>query len=95
MLPILMRSCAFIAKPSASSPTMQPPSNNWGVARRDKGDLEGALQDYGEAIRLKPDDAAAFYNRGNARRDKGELEAALQDYGEAICLKPDLADPTR
>ena len=29
--------------------------NNRGNARRDKGDLEGAMQDYSEAIRLKPD----------------------------------------
>jgi tetratricopeptide (TPR) repeat protein len=28
---------------------------NRGIARRDKGDVEGALQDYNEAIRLKPD----------------------------------------
>jgi hypothetical protein len=26
--------------------------NNRGVARRDKGDLDGALQDHNEAIRL-------------------------------------------
>jgi tetratricopeptide (TPR) repeat protein len=63
--------------------------NNRGLARRDKGDLDGALQDYTEAIRLKPDFALAFYNRGLARRDKGDLDGALQDYTEAIRLKPD------
>jgi tetratricopeptide (TPR) repeat protein len=30
----------------------------------DKGDLDGALRDFNEAIRLKPDFAEAFYNRG-------------------------------
>ena len=48
--------------------------------------MEGALQDYNEAIRLKPDYALAFYNRGIARRDKGDVEGALQDYNEAIRL---------
>ena len=38
-----------------------------------EGDLEGALQDYNEAIRLKPDYASAFNDRGNARRAKGDL----------------------
>jgi len=65
--------------------------NNRGVARRDKGDLDGALQDFTEAIRLKPDYADAFNNRGVARRDKGDLVGALQDYTEAIRLKPDSA----
>ena len=44
------------------------------------------MQDYNEAIRLKPDYAVAFNNRGNARRAKGDIEGALQDYDEAIRL---------
>jgi len=48
--------------------------------------VEGALQDFSEAIRLKPDDAEAFYNRGVGRRAKGDVEGALQDYNEAIRL---------
>jgi tetratricopeptide (TPR) repeat protein len=60
-------------------------------ARRAKGDLEGELQDYNEAIRLKPDYVLAFNNRGIARRAKGDIEGALQDYSEAIRLKPDYA----
>jgi tetratricopeptide (TPR) repeat protein len=48
--------------------------------------VEGALQDFNEAIRLRPDFAGAFYNRGNARAVKGDVEGALQDYNEAIRL---------
>jgi lipoprotein NlpI len=50
------------------------------------------LQDYDEAIRLKPDYADPFNNRGIARRAKGDLEGALQDFNEAIRLKPDYAN---
>jgi len=52
-------------------------------------DIDEKLRFYSEAIRLKPDDALAFYNRGIARRAQGDLERALQDYTEALRLKPD------
>jgi tetratricopeptide (TPR) repeat protein len=67
------------------------PYNNRGVARRKKGDLNGAIKDSAEAIRLKPDFALAYYNRGVARSDKGDLDGAIKDYAEAIRLKPDFA----
>ena len=38
---------------------------------------------------MKPDDAAAFYNRGNAWGIKGEYDKAIADFTEAIRLKPD------
>ncbi|MCL2452715.1 MAG: tetratricopeptide repeat protein, partial [Alphaproteobacteria bacterium] len=65
--------------------------NNRGNARRDKGNLDGALQDYSEALRFKPDYATAYNNRGITRRDKGNLDGALQDYSEALRFKPDYA----
>ena len=59
------------------------------------GPVNGALQDYTEAIRLEPDNADAFLNRGIARADKGDVDGALQDYTEAIRLKPDDAEANR
>jgi hypothetical protein len=37
---------------------------NRGNIRKGRGDLEGAQQDYHEAIHLKPDFAEAIMNRG-------------------------------
>ena len=61
--------------------------------------FEEAIDAYDEAIRLKPDYAAAYNNRGNAKRQldnaKNQLdrhEDAIDDYDEAIRLKPDYAD---
>ncbi len=66
--------------------------NNRGLARKDKGDMEGALGDYDKAIRLEPDDADTYFNRGYVRGVKGDLEDALGDYDKGIRLRPDYAD---
>ena len=69
-----------------------PRPSSTGVSRATpKGDIEGALQDYSEAIRLKPDDAESFFNRGDVCYARGDLEGALQDYGVAVRLKPEFA----
>jgi len=65
--------------------------NNRGNAYHDKGDDDRAIQDYNEAIRLKPSDPTAFNNRGVAYKAKGDNDRAIQDFSEAIRLKPDYA----
>jgi tetratricopeptide (TPR) repeat protein len=51
--------------------------NNRGIARKDKGDLDGAIRDSNEAIRLQPHYANAFNNRGTACQAKGDLDGAI------------------
>jgi tetratricopeptide (TPR) repeat protein len=60
--------------------------NNRGNARYNKGDLDGALEDYNEAIRLKSDYVKAFYQRSITRKAMGDKEGAREDYDEAIRL---------
>jgi tetratricopeptide (TPR) repeat protein len=79
----------FTCGPPSQIPAAAVALNNRAVARADKGDLDGAILDYNEAIRLKPDYAFAFLGRGTARRVKGDLDGAIQDDTEAIRLKPD------
>jgi tetratricopeptide (TPR) repeat protein len=62
--------------------------NNRGNARRAKGDLDGAIGDLDQAIRLDTKFAVAYHNRGLARRDKGNLDGAIADYDEATRLNP-------
>src|SRR5262245_61150390 len=59
-----------------------------GVEYRDKGDLDRALADLGQAIKLDPKFALAFNNRGLAWEDKGEIDRAIADYDAAIRLDP-------
>ena len=64
---------------------------NRGDAYADKGDLDRAIADYNEAIRLDPKYAVALKNRGNMYDDKGDLDRAIADYNEAIRLDPQYA----
>jgi tetratricopeptide (TPR) repeat protein len=57
-----------------------------------KGDLDKAIADLNEAIRLDPNDADARYDRGLTLGEKSEWDKAIADYGEAIRLKHDFAD---
>jgi tetratricopeptide (TPR) repeat protein len=63
-----------------------------GVARYRKGDLEGALQDFNWAIRIRPSLFVAYVNRGAVRRALGDLASALQDLDRAISLQSDVAE---
>jgi tetratricopeptide (TPR) repeat protein len=60
---------------------------NRGLARRDRGDNEGAVQDFAEAIRLNPNFSNAFYNRGVARRAKGDNDGADDDFKRVQSVK--------
>ena len=64
---------------------------NRGIAYRRAGDIERAIRDYDEAIRLNPRAADAFNNRGNAFRALDDPERAMRDYDEALRLDPHYA----
>jgi serine/threonine protein kinase/Tfp pilus assembly protein PilF len=56
--------------------------NNLGNALQDRGDLDGAMACYEEALRLDPAFARGHFNMGIVLRDKGQLDAAI-----AACRK--------
>jgi TonB family protein len=57
-------------------------------ASSEKGDLDGALVDFGKAIEMKPDSFQAYLERGMAHLTKKALELAVADLGKAVELNP-------
>ncbi len=62
-----------------------------GLALYDKHDWDGAIAEYRQVLRLKPDYAEAHYDLGRALARKGDSEGAIAEFREAIRLKPGLA----
>src|ERR1019366_198984 len=61
---------------------------NRGIAKKQKGELDGAIADYNRAIELDPRVVIGYNNRGTAKSAKGDLDGAIADYNRAIELDP-------
>jgi len=63
--------------------------NNLGTALEKKGQINEAIRQYQEALRLKADSIEARNNLGVALGRKGQMDEAIKQFQEAIHLKPD------
>ena len=59
---------------------------NRGIDKAKNGDLDGAIADFDQAMKLNPKDDAPYYNRAQARRLKNDTAGAIADYTKAIEL---------
>jgi tetratricopeptide (TPR) repeat protein len=74
--------------------TLAVTSGNWlirynlGCILSAKGQIDGAIQNYAEAIRLNPRFAMAHLNMGTALIGKGQTSEALSEFAEALRIDP-------
>ena len=62
-----------------------------GEEKDEKGDYQGAIAAYTQAILLSPNYAEAYNGRGNARYRLGDYKAAVADFNEALRINPNYA----
>lgn len=77
-------------------PDYPPAYGHRAIARKQLGDIDGAIADYTRAIKFSvnyPAYAEYYYhNRGIAFHIKQEYDRAIEDYTEALNLNPQFAD---
>ncbi|NET57562.1 MAG: tetratricopeptide repeat protein, partial [Symploca sp. SIO2E6] len=62
-----------------------------GGAYYSKEELDKAIADYNQALKINPKDVEVYINRGNAYYQKGELDKAIADYNLALKINPEFA----
>jgi uncharacterized caspase-like protein len=82
---------AVYSEPQASAQDFFRRGND----KDNKKDFKGAIEDYNQAIRLKPDYGDAYYSRGSAKSWLDDYKGAIADYSQAIQLNPDYGDAYR
>jgi tetratricopeptide (TPR) repeat protein len=63
-----------------------------GNALKDLGEYAEAIENYKQAVLLKPDYAEAYNNLGVALKDYGRCTEAIENYERAIQLNPDYTE---
>jgi tetratricopeptide (TPR) repeat protein len=69
-------------------------ANILGTALVNKGDADGAIESYRQAVTFNPNFPEAWNNLGNALAGKGQLPDAIAAYREAIRINPRYAEAT-
>jgi tetratricopeptide (TPR) repeat protein len=63
-----------------------------GNAYLDQGDIDHAIADFAESIRLNPALPQSFYDRGRAYLAKKDTRRAIQDFDQTVRLNPDIPE---
>src|SRR5215469_6512565 len=99
LAPRIVLACMLILMPTVATfgqQTANPEANvqnartyhERGLAKKKKGDLNEAMADYNQALKLNPKLAVGYNNRGNVKLRKGDPGGAIADYNQAIQLNP-------
>ncbi len=77
-----------VADPGDAPPLDADEHFRRGIARIGRRDFRGAIADFDEVVKRRPDDVPAIGNRGYARRTIGDLPGAIADFDRVVELRP-------
>jgi tetratricopeptide (TPR) repeat protein len=80
--------CNRILNDGSEAPYRARALSNRCALWKTKGEIDRAIVDCNQAIRLDPKLGPAYGNRGNAYTEKGDLDRAIADYDQALRLNP-------
>ncbi len=83
------------ATPQDGAPTAPPDASEMdrrAAAERDRGDLPGAIEDYGRAIAADPGNAVYHVHRGETLLRAGQAQQGMIDIEGALRLQPALTE---
>ena len=74
---------------AAKSPNKARPHNNLGVALKDQGRLDEAVEHFKKTIAIDPKFTEAYNNLGNSYITQGNSKEAITQYKIALSITPD------
>jgi tetratricopeptide (TPR) repeat protein len=82
---------SFFKKVNQLNPNNPVVLNSLGLALRERGQLDEAIDCYRKALDISANDANAYYNLGVAVTENGQLDEAVDCYRKALQISPDFA----
>ena len=79
--PLAIRACSRLISDIPGSAALH---NRRGIAYSRNGEIDRAIADYTEALRLDPRATDTYYSRGRALLDKNAYTEAILDFSQAI-----------
>jgi tetratricopeptide (TPR) repeat protein len=89
----IIEGCTKVIEAGPDGPQLAVGYNNRALAYRYAKDYDRAIQDYNDAVRLKPTWAVPYNNRGVTYSRKGEYDKAIDDYTHAMGLDSNYPAP--
>lgn len=89
----VIEGCTKVIEAGPDGPELAVAYNNRAFAYRYGKDYNRAIQDYNDAIRLRPTWAVPYNNRGVTYSRKGEYDKAIDDYTRAMGLDSNYPAP--
>ncbi len=82
----------FLRKALEIKPNYPEALNNMGIALKEQGKLQGAIDCYQQALAVKPNYPEALNNLATVLKGQGELQEAIDCYRKILTIRPNSLD---